>query len=294
MTISIITCTGHRPEAFALCQKYIEGQTSTFPIQWIIVSDQNDFPKVKTTQPNIRVEQYKAPKEWDPESEYNTHRGNMELALSKVNGQYIYIMEDDDYYAPTYLNTMMQALTMTEAVTMVRSKYFHIGLPGYKELHNTVHGSLANTAISKWALPRLIKAVNSGHLYFDGVFWEEHLKAKRPHIFIGNSNISVGIKGMTGRVGITPSHRDLRDYLIDPTLSKLKEWIGESYQPYLEINQRIKDEKRKNANSKKESASSSKEGNQSKGSGQEKEVVKKPISLAPAIAVSTPSTINKL
>ncbi len=182
-------------------------------------------------------------------------------------------MEDDDYYGPDYLSDMMQALSKTEAVTMVRSKYFHVGLPGYKILHNTVHGSLANTAISKWALPRLIKAVASGHLYFDGVFWEEHLKASRPHIFIGNWNESIGIKGMPGREGITPSHRELRDYLIDPQLLKLKEWIGEdAYKPYLEISQRIKNEKRKNVSSK-ESTSSSKERSKSESTSQEKEVV---------------------
>jgi len=220
----------------------------------------------------------------------------MELALKKVGGEYIFVMEDDDYYAPNYIENMMHGLSMTEAVGMVRSKYFHVGLPGYKELHNTVHASLANTAISKWALPRLIKAVNSGDLYFDGVFWAEHLKAKRPHIFIGNSNLSIGIKGMTGREGITPSHRELRDYLIDPTLSKLKEWIGEDYKPYLEINQRIKDEKRKNVSSRKKesSTSSSKEGSEKSSTSQEKEV--KRVTLAPAIAISSnaSSPINKL
>lgn len=230
MIVSVVTCTGFRPEALALCQKFIESQTYKGKIQWIVIKDENTPNTLKSSKRNITIEEYLGPKMWEPD--YNTHRGNMELAMKKVAGEYLFIFEDDDYYAPEYIETNLDILQHVYAVGHTNAKYFHIKLPGWKELHNYRHASLASTGLSKWGYPFMLQAINSGDLYFDRVLWGTLIEKKKPIALIDELNISVGMKGMPGRDGITPSHRELRDYFLDHSLLKLKEWIGEDYKLY--------------------------------------------------------------
>lgn len=235
--VSIITCTGHRSEALALCQKYIERQTYKGPIQWIVVKDENTPHTLKTSNKNITIEQYHGPRMWTPE--YNTHRGNMEFAMPKVAGDVLFLIEDDDYYKPNYIELYVDMLKHVEAVGIAKAKYYHIKLPGWKILNNDKHASLASTAMTKWAYPYMTQAINSGNMYMDAEFWTKIHEKQRPHALLGGSDVSIGVKGMPGREGITPSHRDMRDYMIDPDISKLKEWMKGDYELYAPFNRKI-------------------------------------------------------
>jgi hypothetical protein len=224
--VTIITCTGHRPEAFALCKYFVERQKYTGKIQWVIVYDEKSFPKVTSNRTNISIETVKGPKLWV--EDYNTHRGNMETALAKVKGDYVLVMEDDDYYKADYIQTMVELLQYADAVGVSAAKYYNVKMPGYKTMNNIKHASLSQTAFKKHLQPELLKAVTSGDLYFDINFWNRIQTSQHPTLLLHNTTTSVGIKGLPGREGITPSHRQYRDYFLDPSLSKLKEWIGES------------------------------------------------------------------
>lgn len=227
--ISVVTCTGSRPEALFLCGQYLAKQTiaKKIPIQWIVVDDEdgaeNDDP-VAISGTQISIEYYKGPRIWS--QGVNTHRFNMEMALSKVKGQVIINFEDDDHYAPTYIETMLSILQYADIVGESNVKYFNLQVPGYKEMRNYTHSSLCSTAVTRKAVPLLAEAVNSGDLYFDIVLWKKAHEAKIPMALYSNLNLVVGIKGMPGRPNIGAG-ANKKDYLVDQKLVKLQEWIGE-------------------------------------------------------------------
>lgn len=241
--VSIITCTGHRPEALALCQKFIERQTYAGEIQWIVVRDDMDHTPILTKKKNLTIEVFQGPRPWTPE--YNTHRGNMEVAIKKIAGDHVFIMEDDDYYKPNFIEAYVTMLQHVEFVGLSRAKYYHVGLPASKSLANDKHASLSSTAVNKWGIPLLIKAIDSGDMYMDRALWSYVHEKSRPHALLGGTTLSIGMKGMPGRDGLTPSHRELRDYLIDTDGNKLTEWIGEDAKLYRKFTKKAKYESKK-------------------------------------------------
>ncbi len=199
MLVSIITCTGNRPEAFALCKKFLGSQTYTGTIEWIIVND--GVPLLSDhCEANIQAKRIKAPKQWSPD--VNTHRGNMETALKHVKGDYLFILEDDDHYKPNYISTMLSVLQHVDIVGEGNAKYFNLKFPGYKEMRNLRHASLCQTAMRSSMIPYLKNAVNSGELYFDIHLWKQVQEKRIPNAILTDLNLVTGIKGMPGREGI--------------------------------------------------------------------------------------------
>lgn len=232
MLVSVITCTGFRPEAFNLCKRFLGRQTWNGPIQWIVVTDQPDFPKILPPKENITVEHVKAKRNWT--EGFNTQRFNMEHALRKVEGQFVIIFEDDEFYAPNYIQTCMDLLRFADIVGEGNSKYYHVGIPGFKEMANIRHASLCQTALRSSQLPLLKAAVDSGELYFDIKLWETAREKKVPTLIRSDSNLVIGMKGMPGRGNIGAGGR-LRDYQLDPKLEKLKLWVGTNAGLYTEF-----------------------------------------------------------
>lgn len=226
--ITLVTATGGRREAFKLCEFYMSRQTYKGPIQWIVVDDCNPGTLVTRKQ-----EYYRGPKEWS--EGINTQRLNLDLALPKIKGDYIFIIEDDDYYAPDYIQTHLALLQHAKVVGEAKSKYFNVAVPGWKVMPNKMHSSLAQTSFRKEMLPLFEKAVNSGNLYFDVTFWDRVHESQTPALLVTDKNLCVGIKGMKGRQGITGSHRS-KDFMYDPDFKVLKEWIGNDANSYLNYN----------------------------------------------------------
>lgn len=233
--ITIITCTGGRPQAFELCKKYMRGQDFQGSVEWVIIDDSSKpmEPFTLAGKPDWKVIVYPGPRLWV--EGLNTQRFNMEEALHHVVGNHVFVIEDDDFYSSRYLSTLSQHLNYVDAVGLANSRYYGLHVPGFKLLNNYAHASLANTAFDKKLLPLMQKAVNSGDLYFDIVFWRECRDLGVTLSLLANTKLSVGIKGMPGKSGITGSHRD-KDYYVDYSSAKLREWVGleaNNYLPYL-------------------------------------------------------------
>ena len=221
--ITLVTCTGSRTEAFELCQRYMAEQTVSYD-QWIVVHDGITPEQAADMQENYPyIELHAGPRTW--REGLNTHRFNMEEALKHIKGDYIFIIEDDDYYAPEYLEEMVKLLKAADIVGLSNNKYYNLSIPGWKEMGNFKHSSLCTTAMRKSALPLLQRAVDSGDLYFDMVLWQLAQANRLNILFKANSSLSVGIKGMPGRAGIGAGHR-FSGFSIDPNLDKLTEWLG--------------------------------------------------------------------
>lgn len=233
--ITLITPTGSRPEAFAQCERYIKNQTFKNSIQWIVIDD--SIPETKCTLNQTYV---RSPKLWS--TDINTQRYNIDAALEHITGEYIFIIEDDDYYHPQYLQYYFNLLSTTpvNVVGEADAKYYNLNIPGHRRMFNNEHSSLCQTAFHKSQLPLFSKAVHSGELYFDVVFWNLLKENSIPRLLMNDSGLSVGIKGMPGRSGIGVGHKE-RGYLFDTNFEMLRKWTGLNAEYYITvINERRK------------------------------------------------------
>ena len=174
---------------------------------------------------------FRAPRIWEPG--LNTQRFSMEFALNKVEGEYIYVIEDDDFYAPTYIEAYLSILKHVHIVGEAYARYYHVQIPGHKQLSNHTHSALSQTAFRKSVLPLMRKAVNSGEFYFDTILWGEAKLQGTPKALLSNSGLSFGMKGLPGRAGLTPSHQTQRDYMLDAGRATIIKWIGKDSDWYL-------------------------------------------------------------
>lgn len=226
MLVSLLTCTGARPQAFAICEKLIKNQTYKGPIQWLCVDDYNLSP----TRFTMGQEIVKPEMQWTPE--VNTHRMNMRVLLQRVKGDVIIISEDDDWYSPNYIEDMLKLLEHSDMAGLSNSKYYHMN-GGFKYLNNFTHASLAHTVFGKKSFPLLYRAVESGMFYFDIEVWKYAHAAKLKTTLVSNTLLGIGIKGMPGRKGLTPSHA-LVGYHADPDYKVFQEWLGADWVHYKE------------------------------------------------------------
>jgi hypothetical protein len=225
--ITLITPTGARLEAFARCEEYMLRQTVKDPIQWIVIDDAE--PRTKITIPkssNIQQEYYRGPVLWTPH--INTQRPNMHEALQHVNPktEAIFVIEDDDYYAPNYLETLLWLLQKFEAVGEANNKYYAIKSRSYREWKNLGHASLCSTGLRMSSYQILYDAVNSGELFMDMAFWRKAFERGTSNVLLIGLNIGVGIKQMPGRHGIGAGHDpEGQEFKKDPSFDMLKRWI---------------------------------------------------------------------
>ncbi len=228
MKINLLTPTGARPAAFSLCEKWIQNQTVK-NFEWICVDDCPATP----TRFSLGQKLIKAPKLWTPE--INTQRYNMDALLEAANGDVIFIIEDDEYYAPNYVETMLKLLETASVAGISNDRYYHIKAKGYKIIGNWKHASLCRTALRKDVKNLLYQAVHSGEYYFDIDFWKRVRESQVPMSLIAHSKLSIGIKGMPGRGGLGAGH-EVIGYAGDKDYKVFQEWLGSDwayYQQYL-------------------------------------------------------------
>lgn len=221
MLVTLVTPTGNRPEAFKLCEKYMSRQSvwGRTDIEWLVIDD--GATPTETNLNQIRIE---APKKWKPH--INTQRYNLDAAISHIKGDFIFFIEDDDWYHPNYLETYLDLLKGVDAVGEVDTMYYNIKSRSFKGMENFRHASLCQTAISKKLLYTFEAALHSGEAYFDITLWQMITKDKnfKKRFFFGE-RLCIGIKGMPGRTGIGVGHCP-QDFISDPSMAKLAVFIG--------------------------------------------------------------------
>jgi len=222
--ITLITCTGMRPEAFALCERWMLNQshhdvTDKDEVQWIVVDD--GYPKTECTLGQLYV---RGPTEWH--LGYNTQRDNMNTAFNLIDkaSEYIFFIEDDDYYAPGYLyNALNELQKGADIVGQADAVYYNVANPSYLNMRNYTSASLCQTGIKKSLLPILYESINDGDKYFDLQLWKRAKDFKKS---IYSSRFSVGMKNMPGRSGIGYGHSELAKYRPDPKYLELQLLVG--------------------------------------------------------------------
>lgn len=228
--LSIIIPTGARPEAYALCERWIKRQT--LQPDEIIVIDDGEVPTNVTLDATIILPEIK----WHLGD--NTQKRNLLIGLEEASGEAICIVEDDDWLAPNYLEVMYTELTNPrykfEAVGELNSRYYNLKHRKWRILNNGSFAPLCQTIFRRSLIPTLRQVLAEGDTKFDVRFWK---KLVCPRYLFPETKVTVGMKGMPGRPGLGIGHNAERsDWQQDTKeLLYLSKWIGEEVSAYREL-----------------------------------------------------------
>jgi hypothetical protein len=218
--LTLLTATGARPEAWAICERLMARQSYTGPVRWVIVDDGPEPQPLRFAREGWTVEVIRPAPAWAPGQ--NTQHRNLLAGLAVIAGsERVVLIEDDDYYAPGYLAAVDKRFGSSELIGENRARYFNVATGRGEVMVNERHSSLCSTACRNGGLRALRAACLSGERFIDLVLWRDFPGRLYPAQFV------VGIKGLPGRGGIGQGHspdfgRPLR----------LKKWIGADAELY--------------------------------------------------------------
>lgn len=219
--ITVITPTCDRPEGIKLLERWMARQTLQ-PDRWL-VCDGGEVPAALT----MDQEHHHVARPVGAEN----FASNVLQGLALVDAGAVIFMEDDDWYAPNHIETCMEALKYQPAYGSDRLWYFNVRHKAWVQWRN--HGaSLAQTAFRAALIEQAVEATKqalwAGDYTIDGRFWKSMTK------YANGKHTSIGIKGLPGAKGLGQGHRvDVR-WNRDPQCVKLREWIGEDADAYLQ------------------------------------------------------------
>lgn len=234
MRITVLTPCCNRPEAFALCEKYMKRQTLK-PFQWLCIDD--DEPKTVCTmgQDYIYRPEFKG-----PESLKNKVR--LAATTKLIKGDAVVVVENDDAYHPRWLEFCAEKLRTYDMIGEGNAIYYNVRGRFWNRHNNMQHASLCATAVHTSILQAVSSSCSHPEAWIDDMLWRKPLNKMVFDPMHTNSGkpMVVGIKGMPGRVGYGWQHvRRPPDAHDDPTLEYLYRLIGndaENYEQYYDEN----------------------------------------------------------
>lgn len=195
--ITVITLTGDRPIAFELCKRWMNKQIVK-PKQWIVVDDGKE-----PITPTNEFEYYR--REINPADYLHTLCLNLPIALDRVKYDKIIIMEDDDWYSPTYIDYMNTLLNNADLVGLGNLIFYYPEIQSYMEKTRVKQPAFAQTAFHKNIIP-IIKNICSkatqeynlcGKGLVDEFLWKDNLNILKE---IMRVKITNSLKTTTGKV----------------------------------------------------------------------------------------------
>lgn len=225
--LTLLTATGARPAAWALCERWMARQDYTGPVRWIIVDDGPEPQPVTFRRDGWQLVLVRPSPHWAPGQ--NTQARNLLKGLAAVDpADRLVIIEDDDWYAPDWLTTVAAELQHAELVGEHRARYYNVQQRCGRQLVNTGHASLCSTAMRGSALQDFADACRARPKFIDLELWR---RARGRRLFGGHR--VVGIKGLPGRGGIGMGHDPEFSGEADASGALLRDWIGEDAEVYL-------------------------------------------------------------
>jgi hypothetical protein len=221
--LTLLTATGGRPKAWAICEKLMGAQTYTGQVRWVIVDDGEKEQPIKFQPINgiWHLEIYRPEPFWTEGK--NTQARNLLTGLAVINSdENLVIIEDDDFYAPDWLETVEEKLKKAELVGETRARYYNVQTKTGREMLNESHASLCATAMRGQAIDTFRSVCRPGIQFIDHILWQAH---SNRHLFEGHR--VVGIKGLPGRQGIGMGHDKKFSGTRDNGGKLLVEWVGQ-------------------------------------------------------------------
>ncbi len=223
MRVSVVTPTADRPEALALAERWMARQTRQ-PDEWI-VADGGLTPSTCTRR---QVLSY-APR---PAGTANFVE-NLRRGLLCATGEIVFVMEDDEFYAPTYIERLLGLFRPeTLLVGDDLQRYYNVAARAWRVYEHT-GASLCQSAFRAELVPLLREtaaaALARGSYGVDAAFWQAVPAARQARQRTG---AVVGIKGLPGLPGLGVGHRPDARWHQDPTLATLRAWLGDDADVY--------------------------------------------------------------
>ena len=224
--LTLLTATGARPHAWAICERLMAAQDYAGPVRWIIVDDGAEPQAVAFKRTGWDLVLIRPAPFWKPGQ--NTQARNLLKGLEVVEAvDRLAVIEDDDHYRPGYLTEIAQRLERAELVGECRARYYNLSLRRGRQLSNSGHASLCSTAMRGAALASFRAACQRAPKFIDLELWRRHPSR---HLF--SLGLVTGMKGLPGRGGIGMGHRDDFRGTADPDLTLLRQWIGDDVELY--------------------------------------------------------------
>jgi hypothetical protein len=242
--IILLTPTGARPIQFDLCAKWMKQQTYSGKVTWIIVDDALPRTTDKVTfyfRENWEIIKVYPTPIWQGQ---NTQARNIAAGIQfltkfkKEEIEAIFIIEDDDYYRPNYLERMMVNFGSFSLIGERNTIYYNVLYRRYVTNPNIIHASLFQTAFKYEVIPVLQECFY--HKFIDCVLWT---KIQQRNLFY-EGTLAIGIKGLPGRSGIGAGHSRAYNMIDDRNLIYLNSLIGEDAKIYEEYYQNAQDTNR--------------------------------------------------
>lgn len=226
--IQLLTASGARPWCLLQCAKMMAGQSYTGKVVWIIVDDGPEPSTLPAMPENFEVRVIRPEPFWQPGQ--NTQGRNLEIGLEQCSSDFpLLIIEDDDWYCPTWLEEVSKLLQTYEMVGEDRAFYYNVRVRRYFQHQNVNHSSLCSTATIGAATDHFRTLVGeSAKKYIDIDLWGLFHGKKKLMEWKGRV---IGLKGLPGRGGIGGGHQvNLPKYaFMDETGSKLSSLIGKDF-----------------------------------------------------------------
>lgn len=231
--IALVTPTGARRDQFALCTKWMQRQTYSGDVVWVIIDDAHPV-----TTDNVGegfkdkwtiVKIYPTPL-W---SNWNTQARNIKAGMDFLYSTYkkedisaVFIIEDDDFYRPNYLERMTTLQGKYDLWGEVNTIYYNVHFRRYAANNNFAHSSLFQTAFTYDMIPMLERCYSNK--FIDCVLWT----STNNKLLFNDGTISIGMKGMPGRGGIGAGHSRAMSMIDDRNLNYLRTLIGDDAKEY--------------------------------------------------------------
>lgn len=217
--LTLLTTTGTRPEAFDLCQRYMMRQTFAGKVRWVIVDDGEEMQPLWFSRDNWTTIVLRPMPRWSGAS---TQQRNLIYGLGVVGyDERVVVIEDDDWYAPDWLETCARHLQTCELFGESRAIYYNVRTRVYRQLKNTRHASLCATAMRGRALQLFRKRCEENHHFIDAELWKRTPSEIKRLI---DSRMVVGMKGLPGRGNLGIGER--LSGQPDPEMARLEAVIG--------------------------------------------------------------------
>lgn len=223
--LTLLTATGARPAAWAICERLMAAQDYDGPVRWLIVDDGPEAQPVAFQREGWTLQVIRPAPAWKPGQ--NTQARNLLAGLAYCcSTDRVVVIEDDDWYAPDWLTHIAAQLEKAELVGECRARYYNLPRRIGRQLNNAGHASLCSTAVRGRAVDALRKACQGAPKFIDLQLW----KRMPGHLFGGHR--VVGMKGLPGRGGIGMGHSEAFSGVDDRDGALLWEWVGKDAELY--------------------------------------------------------------
>ncbi len=196
MKITILTTTCDRPEAFAVCERWMARQTVKW-LQWLVLDDGETKATCTQGQEHHHWPQFRG---------HGSMVNKIKRALEDdlIKGDALIVIEDDDFYAADYLQWCLTALANHALIGECSNLYYNVRHRWWFDHANRHHASLCATAMRRSVFPQLLAECNfSLDPFIDSRLWENCRLPKQAHApFPGQRRRTIGIKAMPGNFGV--------------------------------------------------------------------------------------------